>query len=345
MCSPEIPEDMCLPSFTQLESLVFTHRFMDLWPPMHSSDIPYHKTVRAAIAANSATLRRLDVFGEVLWGCPPSSFSNLLELTIVFPNSLDGLGPVFEHCRALVGFTLCTENEGADLADVLKAYPEAFPNITSFKLLSVFDLLHEVADDIAKFLKRKKLLRRVDILTRTEVSAGEALANLAILKILPELPRLEVLGLDIRPAKLTAAHVKLLQQYVPSRVTALFLLFQSDSSDAKVADWRNFVSETLLHPPSASPRLSRVEQSDRCVTYAAFEARRAPLPAHRDAHAAHALARERALQAAAARAGAARVQQRHALGGAPQPDGVLGVLAAREDVLPHRRGLPRARGL
>ena len=250
-CSPEIPEDMCLPSFTQLESLVFTHRFMDLWPPMHSSDIPYHKTVHAAIAANAATLRRLGVFGDVLWGCTPSSFSNLQELTVVFPNTLDGLGSVFEHCSKLTGFTLCTENDGMDIADVVTTYPEAFPKITSFKLLSVFDLQEDVVEAVATFLKKKKLLRRVDVLARTEVNTGEALATLPILKILPELPRLEVLGLDIRPAKLTAAHVKLLQQYVPHQVAALFLLFQSDSSDAKVADWRNFVSSSRRSPASS----------------------------------------------------------------------------------------------
>ncbi|KAI1787082.1 hypothetical protein LXA43DRAFT_1098578 [Ganoderma leucocontextum] len=229
---PEIPENMCLPSFTQLESLVFTHRFVDLWPAMHADEIPYHKTVQETIAANAATLRRLDVFGDVLWECPSPSFANLHELTIVFPNTFDGL-------------------------EVVKTHPDAFPNLTSFKLLSVFDLPDEAVEEVAKFLKKKKLLRRVDVITRTEAQAREALVNVSLLKILPELPRLEVLGLDIRPAKLTAAHVKLLHQYVPRQVTALFILFQFGSSDAKVADWRNFFSKhdalRYLHIATLTP--------------------------------------------------------------------------------------------
>ena len=251
MSSPEIPENLCLSSFTQLQSLVFTHRFMDLWPPMHSGGVPYLKTIHEAIAANSATLRRLDVFGEVLWDCPPASFSNLHELAIVFPHTLDGLGLIFEHCRRLTGFTLCTENDGMDLADVLKTHPDAFPNLTSFKLLSVFDLPDEAVEEIAKFIKKRTLLRRVDVSTRTEGNVGDPLINLPILQALPELPRLEVLGLDVRPARLTAVHVKLLQQYIPQRVTALFLLLQAESSDAKVADWRNFVSRHYPSSPHA----------------------------------------------------------------------------------------------
>ncbi|KAI1787083.1 hypothetical protein LXA43DRAFT_896796 [Ganoderma leucocontextum] len=239
--SSEIFEALATGSSTTLTELHMP--FVDLWPAMHADEIPYHKTVQETIAANAATLRRLDVFGDVLWECPSPSFANLHELTIVFPNTFDGLGSVFEHCRGLGGFTLCMENDGMELAEVVKTHPDAFPNLTSFKLLSVFDLPDEAVEEVAKFLKKKKLLRRVDVITRTEAQAREALVNVSLLKILPELPRLEVLGLDIRPAKLTAAHVKLLQQYVPRQVTALFILFQSGSSDAKVADWRNFVSE------------------------------------------------------------------------------------------------------
>ncbi|TBU24542.1 hypothetical protein BD311DRAFT_799355 [Dichomitus squalens] len=239
---PEFPEDLCLPSFTQVNSLVFRHRFLDLWPQMHAG-APYHKTVHRTIAANSATLRRLEVFGDALWECLPMSFASLHELAIVFPCTLAGLGSVFEHCRELRGFTLCTENDGSEIIDVLNIHQDAFPHLTSFKLLSVFDLDEDVIEEVAKFLKKKRQLRRVDVLSRTQVDQGEDLINISFLKILRDLPNLEILGLDIRPAKMTSAHVKLLEQYVPPQVTALFILFHANTSDVKVVDWRSFFSK------------------------------------------------------------------------------------------------------
>ncbi|KAM5534146.1 hypothetical protein V8D89_012166 [Ganoderma adspersum] len=252
---PEIPPDMCLPSFNQLKSLVFTHRFLDHLPAMHANNVPYHKTVHETITANAATLRRLDVFGDVLWACPPTSFSNLHELTIVFPRTLDGLTSVFEHCRALGSFTLCLHQDGPELRGVLAAHPDALPNLTSLKLLSAYELPEEAIKDVATFLKKKKRLRRLDVLTRTESPTGRA--NEPLLKIMPELPCLEVLGLDLRPARLTAAHVKLLQQHVPPQVTALFLFLQAESSSARAAHWRNFFSThaalQYLHVATGTP--------------------------------------------------------------------------------------------
>ncbi|PIL26351.1 hypothetical protein GSI_12107 [Ganoderma sinense ZZ0214-1] len=252
---PEIPEHICLPAFTQLKSLVFVHRHGTHWPAMDA--VPYHKTIHAAISANSATLRRLDVFGDALWGCPSAFFSNLYELAIVFPDTLDGLHSVFEHCRGLGGFTLCTENDSSEFASILTAYPDAFPSLASFKLLSVFDFHDEAIREVAQFLKKKKLLRRLDILTRTE-NVLHGLANTPILEILPDLPRLEVLGLDIRPLKLTSAHVTLLQQYIPRQITALFLLLQVESSSAKVGDWHTFFAAhaalQYLHIVTSAPQ-------------------------------------------------------------------------------------------
>ncbi len=76
-------------------------------------------------------------------------------------------------------------------------------------------------------------------------NASEAVVNVPFSKLLPELPpegarvlhsANEVLGFYIRPTRLMAACIKLLQQYVLHRVTALLMLFQAGSSDAQIAD-------------------------------------------------------------------------------------------------------------
>ena len=225
---------------------------------MHAG-APYHNTIHKTIAANSATLHRLEVFGDALWECPPAAYANLRELTIVFPFALAGLGSVFDHCHELRDFTLCTENESVEIVDVLKAHSDAFPHLTSFKFLSVFDVDAGAIEAISSFLKKKKQLRRVDVLSRTQVDQGEDLINMSFLKILRELPNLEILGLDIRPSKLTAAHVKLLDQYIPLQVTALFILFHANTSNAKVMDWRSFVSH---HVALSSPNPTLTSGAD-----------------------------------------------------------------------------------
>lgn len=179
------------------------------------------------------------MIGDTLWECPPASFANLHELAIAFPFSLTGFGSVFEHCRELRVFTLCIKDQyGIYIMDVLDAHPDAFPHLISFKLLSVLDMGGNVTEEIAKFLREKHQLRRIDVL-------GHNLVNTSFLKILPGLPNLEILALKIRPARLTSAHVKLLEQYVPPRITALFILFRAEASNVKVIDWQRFVSEPV----------------------------------------------------------------------------------------------------
>ncbi|TFK88957.1 hypothetical protein K466DRAFT_519873 [Polyporus arcularius HHB13444] len=229
-----------LAKFQRLQTLVL-HRpydpdYMLLLPD--DSDV----SISDGIEANQNTLARLTLYGDALWRCPVRSLLDLQELEIILPPSLAGLELVLHHCTTLryVTFDLhvCTN---ARLLELLKTHPDSLPQLTAFKLFfeQLHPLTHAEVTLLAEFLKGKKTLRMLD-LADTDADMEEG-TEVPILKILPELPALEVLGLNIQCFEFSHGEFQVLRTHLPPRLSALFLNLTVDGTVSR-QDWIDLLS-------------------------------------------------------------------------------------------------------
>ena len=215
------------------------------------------------MTAHAATLRRLCVSSSgphtnVLYDSAPQAFTHLLELSLIFPRTVDGLPALFAHLTRLRSLTFCVDSElGIDEAvtEALRTHPAAFPALHSFKLLhsTGFPRGTAPAQDVADFVAgRGAALRRLDVVLGA--SARAFYGGCPLMWALPRLPALEVLGFDFYPAYLVRGLVEFLDINLPRGLRALHLYARAAQADMAAEDWADFVSAFLLHSPVALGR-------------------------------------------------------------------------------------------
>ena len=169
-------------------------------------------TIRALISSNAHTLHRIRVPDLTWLPTSSSSFNALTELELTYlherPVDTSLLITHFPHLRGLV----LVSAEPHHLAP-LAAHPTALP------LLDTLDISTRARLDstlIADFILAKKArLRRLNVMTCD--------GSLALLDVLPQLPRLEVLGLDLWTWDWGAEHHQRLDAGLPRGLTALLI--------------------------------------------------------------------------------------------------------------------------
>ncbi|KAI0753826.1 hypothetical protein C8Q74DRAFT_1222358 [Fomes fomentarius] len=179
--------------------------------------------IYATIETNSKTLTRLSISGDVIWACPIRSLTNLHELELILPNELGGLALIFRHCVDLRSLTLHLDSIADEhpFFPLLQSNPTALPALTAFKLISHsdFDVTSAHGQILANFLENKTNLHMLDIdICTYHVSDEERVAS--YLNILPALPALNVLGLNLNDCYEDAL---LFDKLIPINVTAFLL--------------------------------------------------------------------------------------------------------------------------
>ena len=207
-----------------------------LYNPEEMFDLPEDSEVSVAdgLETNRDTLTRLTLYGNAVWKCPVRSLLGLHELEIILPQSLDGLELVLHHCTALRRVTfdlfMC---ENWRFMELLRAHPDALPQLTAFKLFFNHTelLTHAQTTLLASFLRNKKDLRMLD-LADNDISIDEG-AEIPLGEILPELLALEVLGFNAQHAFLTddIDIVAFLGTHLPPKLSALFLNLALDDDE------------------------------------------------------------------------------------------------------------------
>ena len=214
------------------------------------------------LTANADTLQRLCISSSpetvsVLYGADPEAFTHLMELSLIFPHTVDGLDAVFTHCSSLRALTLCVSSDnGVDEAvtEALRTYPSAFPHLSSLKLLhrTGFPRGTAPAQDVADFvLGHPATLRRLDVVLGP--SALAFYGGCPLMWALPKLPALAVLGFDFYPAYLVRGLVQFLDLNLPRALEALHVYARVGQADMKTEDWSAFVSAPLLLPLFSLP--------------------------------------------------------------------------------------------
>ncbi|KAI0692128.1 hypothetical protein C8T65DRAFT_670064 [Cerioporus squamosus] len=231
-----------LTKFHRIQTLTL-HRPYDpellLLLPDDSLDV----SVSEGMEANQSTLTCLTLYGDTIWRCPVRSLLGLQELEIILPPSLAGLELVLRHCTALryvtLDLQLCTNSQFLEL---FKAHPDCLPHLTAFKLF--FEHIHPLtiaqATLLADFLRRKKTLRMLD-LADSEADMEEG-TEVTLLMILPELPALEVLGLNVQRFDFWKEDLEFLGTHLPPQLSALFLNLTMDAPQ----NWDSWVCDPIM---------------------------------------------------------------------------------------------------
>ncbi|EJF64849.1 hypothetical protein DICSQDRAFT_167001 [Dichomitus squalens LYAD-421 SS1] len=196
--------------------------------------------IRDVLEANANTLRALRLAGETCDQClPMPSFASLAELDIVGIQGHEELGELFAHCTHLRALSLVFTYAEDVLIPVLRAQPKALPDLDSFKIWSV-DYSGDDLAVLARFLQKKKRLRRMDVMVRVDarwLAADTALLITPILEIMPKLRELQVVGLSVRVASLQKEHIQDLEVYLPDNLTALLIWVNISSSSVPADEW------------------------------------------------------------------------------------------------------------
>jgi hypothetical protein len=116
------------------------------------------------IAANSAHLKRLTIYSELLSDLTEHSFDSLVELVIWGPRdeNLLHLENLFSHMKTLNGLAL-VELMGCDKAlPLLFEETDSWPALTQLKIMSI-DEVHDAhaMDALAKFIRAHPHIKRL----------------------------------------------------------------------------------------------------------------------------------------------------------------------------------------
>ena len=215
--------------------------------------------IHTAISANSNTLSRLSIRGEPIWGC--QSLWLLQELELIMSNDVGDFSSILHHCASLRNLSIVYYDHAIQPPTMLVLPPTALPELISFKLFVRHDkeirrshCTIPIAEMIAKFLEEKKKLRRLDVYRRAYDEPVDPL-----LAVLPTLPALEVLGLDIpstffnSPLSLhPRTDMRILDQQIPEKVSALMIRGPytiqgtvEDLTSQEQQQWVNLVRVTM----------------------------------------------------------------------------------------------------
>ncbi|KAI0640854.1 hypothetical protein C8Q79DRAFT_920710 [Trametes meyenii] len=193
--------------------------------------------VRACLTLSPSTLRALHVAGDAIWNIPMRSFVNLQELVLQDPETLNALGLVLRHCAQLTSFALVVSSLFAprQLYRVFEENADAVPELTSFKLIMYGDCFMQHTEELLRFLRGKKWLRRLDVeLNLDSADEGE---YTQWYELLSEFPKLEVLGMGICGHTFTTDILARLDENIPPGVCALLLLLDFAHTDVAPAEW------------------------------------------------------------------------------------------------------------
>ncbi|KAI0692126.1 hypothetical protein C8T65DRAFT_670052 [Cerioporus squamosus] len=219
-----------------LESLIVGRiRDADLqpYPPPPDSHLAKStETIRALAGASTGTLRRMRVpdltwFDHIALGDPNLSE---LELTYLHDREVD-IGIVLTHfprLRSLVLVSVTHQHVAA-----FAAHPTALPLLDSFDVSARY---YVAVSHFAEFILAKR-----DRLRRLNVMCCDA--SLELLDLLPRLPRLEVLGLDLWCFEWTAAQHERLDGSLPSGLTALLLWVGVEECAVSKVEWARLLQK------------------------------------------------------------------------------------------------------
>ncbi|EIN12519.1 hypothetical protein PUNSTDRAFT_42110 [Punctularia strigosozonata HHB-11173 SS5] len=150
-------------------------------------------TTRSIILNNVGSLLSLTVFASVFDHIAPDSLGrSLVELDVWACDGLTAIYPILSHCPRLTALALlevtCTDPSSFH---PLAPDPPPLPRLSSFKLIALDEVSRAQYAQIAAFLAQHPALRRLDL----DMPCRDLEP---ILALLPDLERLQVLGLDVR---------------------------------------------------------------------------------------------------------------------------------------------------
>lgn len=199
----------------------------------------YRPLIDHSVAANAATLESLLVVGHAPWAC---GLPMLKYLSLIWVLDLpEDTFRVLDRCSTnLTHLTITGFDELTPVLSSFEASPDAFPRLESFKFL--YDPSNETSEPehrsrtmraVSRFIQNKTRLRRLYVSCLGHI--GRALEyNQPILELLPHLPRLQVLGLELDGHALRRRHLALVDEHLPNHLTDLLLLI--DFLKIRVAD-------------------------------------------------------------------------------------------------------------
>ncbi|KAI0323833.1 hypothetical protein GY45DRAFT_516432 [Cubamyces sp. BRFM 1775] len=184
----------------------------------------------------SSALDRLWIPGDGLndFGLAIGMPNNLTELFIVSLDTLYMLKSVLQHCQNLhsLGLMITKDQTVPSLRSILEEAPASLPNLTSFKL--IWPIRYNRGSDttlpvdaLVGFLRTKTQLRRLDLPLSQQ--NGSEWPSGPLLDLLPLLPNVEVLGLQVD--NISVASMKALDAKLPLGLTTLLLEYCREEED------------------------------------------------------------------------------------------------------------------
>ena len=249
--SAELADPVLIEKFTHLQSLSFLNRYAACYQPVEAEHSRF-VSIRQTTATTSIPLFSLGTFCEALWKSDLQRLSTLAELTLVLITDVpDPISGVFRHFPLLRSLTvLVGDDYDGDIFAVLHAHPNALPRLTAFRLSHPYMDTETEVEAVATFLQKRTLLERLEL---GHYWSSCAFGDLEpVLDILPELPRLRVLGFelgdsgDMDPA-LTPDHLLRLGRFIPPGLTVLSLWVAATTQpELTEDDWIHFVRIFLV---------------------------------------------------------------------------------------------------
>ncbi len=167
------------------------------------------------------------------------------------PRSLDRLGVLFAHCTQLrsLAITAGGANCESEVLAALQAAPDALPHLTMFKLVLWGEAVVTDPSPFITFFQNKKGMRRLDFSLNCPLDRMDAYTR--FLDVIAQLPRLEVVGLELEGTVFCSDHLRLLDERLPLGLTGLLLKWSFPSVEATLVEqnWANMVRETPRSRP------------------------------------------------------------------------------------------------
>ncbi|EIW57073.1 uncharacterized protein TRAVEDRAFT_49883 [Trametes versicolor FP-101664 SS1] len=207
------------------------------------------------------TLLHLSVSECAVWDTPLRVFSRLHELSLYDPLRLSEFVIVLEHCLQLRTLNIFTNSSFCEAQlhwTVSHLAPDSLPHLTSFRFVcgdnNVFNQSQSL---LTAFIRDKKDLRRLDL----EVSASFIGIDdyTHFLDVFACLPQLEIVGLRLRGKFFTQEHLRLLDERLPLRLSALLLVLDFPDGDVPMRNWTAMLKKRhllgYLHVMDITPTL------------------------------------------------------------------------------------------
>lgn len=130
------------------------------------------------------------------------------------PSSLAKLSLVFTHCAQLCSLSITTisSNCELELLTALRATQDALPCLMSFKLVLWGEAFVADPGPFIEFFKNKKGMRRLDLQLNHLLMGDD---YIRFLDVFAHLPRLEVVGLELKGPGFSREHLALLDERLP----------------------------------------------------------------------------------------------------------------------------------